>query len=373
MVAYSPNKNLALPTVAGDSGTWGGELNTSTVTPVDLMLGGVNSIALTNANYTLSGTDIQYLTQKLTGILGASVTVYSSCLGFYFVENNTTGAFTVTWQANFGSGNIGTAWGIPQGARVLFLSDATAGARPAFSCLDLQDLTAASTPPSGSMRLYAKTGDCVAIQSPAGVEFQLGKAPTYASLTSGSGTYTSPTGVVRRRIRMVGAGSGSTGCNASSAGGTGGAGAATVFGGWTANGGGAPGASGSASTGGVGGTGGTDGSGTLISRVPGENGNSNSIDYLTTKGGSSPLGYGGIEISTSGVTGTGYGSGASGTRNPAFSYVGGAGAGGEYAEFEDSNPGALSYTVGTGGTAGTGTYPGAVGQGGKIMIEEFYS
>lgn len=131
MVSFTTNKSLALPTVSSDSGVWGTELNNSMISLLDNMLGGVDSIALSAASpYTLSSTEIQNVTVKCTGTLLANITVYSACIGFYFVENNTTGNFTVTWQANFGSGGVGTGWNVPQGSRTLFISDTTAGARP---------------------------------------------------------------------------------------------------------------------------------------------------------------------------------------------------------------------------------------------------
>jgi hypothetical protein len=163
MVSYTGNKNLATPTVSGDSGAWGTELNNSTISPLDLMLGGVDSISLSSTTYTLSSTEIQNLGVKCTGTLLANVTVYSSCVGFYFVENNTTGNFTVTWQANFGAGGVGTGWAIPQGSRTWFASDTTAGARPCptwLSTLLTSSLVAAQSgnPPITGRRTETANG-----------------------------------------------------------------------------------------------------------------------------------------------------------------------------------------------------------------------
>jgi hypothetical protein len=134
MPSYSTNKLLSLPTVTGDSGVWGNELNDDTITPVDLMLGGVLGVGLSSTNYTLSATEIQYLTIKLTGALLADIVVYSSCAGFYIVENNTTGAHTVTWQATSspsGGTPVGSGIVLTQGSRTLLTADLTVGVRRA--------------------------------------------------------------------------------------------------------------------------------------------------------------------------------------------------------------------------------------------------
>ena len=385
MVSYTPNKGLALPAVAGDSGVWGGELNNGTTTPVDLMLGGANTVTLASANYTLSSTDILYLTQKLSGTLLANVIVYSASSGFYFVENNTTGSFTVTWQANFGTGNVGTAWLVPRGARMLFISDSTSGARPApgwptLSCADLQEIGTPGAPPSGYVRLYAKSGDIMATLTPGGTECLFGVKPTVRIITSGTGTYTPPAGVVNIRVRMRGPSGGSGGAQ-----GNGGAASGpTVFGDWTAA-AGAPGVFAVGHTSGIalgatGGVGGTDGTGTLIRRQTGGNGGdgvSNGANFgITGCGGGNGAGPSkGFVGSTSSATGispvANSGAGASGGGSGVYAFDGvGSGSGaGEEVEFWKS-AGAVAYTIPTGGAAGYAG--GAAGSAGGIWIEEFY-
>jgi hypothetical protein len=151
MPSYTSNKLLSMPTVTGDSGVWGTALNDNTISPVDLMLGGVRSIGLSATTYTLSATDIQYLTVKLTGTLLADITVYSSCVGFYIVENNTTGAHTVTWQttsAPSGGTPAGSGIVLVQGSRTLLTADLTVGVRVA-------DTDRGSTAiPSGTKMLF---------------------------------------------------------------------------------------------------------------------------------------------------------------------------------------------------------------------------
>ena len=163
MVSYTINKGLSLPFPTGDAGIWGGELNTGVMGLLDLMLGGYDPISLSATTYTLNATEIQNLGIKCTGLLIADIIVYSSCVGSYYVENNCTGVHPLTWQANFGSGGVGTAWNIPQGSRTMFVSDTTAGARPvsgdvfdSWRNAGRIDQFAGSTAPFGSVLCYGQ-------------------------------------------------------------------------------------------------------------------------------------------------------------------------------------------------------------------------
>lgn len=127
----TPNKNLTLPTVSGDSGSWGPEINNGVITALDNILGGIDSISLGSANYTLNATEAQNLVLKLSGGLSDNVTVFSPIIGFCIVENNTVGNYTVTWQANFGAGNVGSGIVLGQGSRSFLVSDTVVGARRA--------------------------------------------------------------------------------------------------------------------------------------------------------------------------------------------------------------------------------------------------
>lgn len=135
-MAQTTNKALTLPSVGGDDGTWGTEFNSGVITALDNILGAVDAISLSATNYTLSSTEIQNLTLKLSGSLLANVSVYSACVGFFCVENNCTGNFAVTMQAvtstsypSSGS-TIGSGYILPQGARSWFVSDQIVGLRP---------------------------------------------------------------------------------------------------------------------------------------------------------------------------------------------------------------------------------------------------
>ena len=419
MSSLTVNKLLIEPTVTADSGVWGGTggLN-GTITSLDLMLGGVDPISLSDVTYTLNSTEIQNLGVKCSGALTADVIVYSSCVGFYYVENNCTGPHAVTWQANFGSGGVGTGYAIPQGTRAWFVSDTVAGARPCppwslstviaalaayvttdgsgnftfpdnlsvggaltvtgaldfLAGLTLTELSTPSAPSAGTMQLYGYAGDFLASQTPGGVQRIYGKDPTARSFTSGSGTATPSAGVVRWRVRMGGGGSGGTGVStggqsAASAAGT------TSLGTWTAIGG----------SGSTPGSGGTNGTGTLIYRQSGQSGQaggqgSGGATSVGGNGGGTPFGPG----AQGGAAGQGTGSGASGNNATCpgsggggaatSGYEAGPGGGsGEYVEFYISNPVALSYAVGAGSSGGISYVNGGAGANGCLIIEEFYS
>jgi hypothetical protein len=118
------NKGYSVPTTGTESGTWGTDLNTNTFAVIDTNLGGVTSIALSNAPVTLSAAQAQNLILRLTGTLTGAVAVTTPCLGLTLVENATTGAFAVTIANGFG-----TPVTVTQGHRTSVITDATNGPR----------------------------------------------------------------------------------------------------------------------------------------------------------------------------------------------------------------------------------------------------
>ena len=129
------NKGYSQPTFNSNVGTWGVTDLNGNSSILDNNLGGVASISLSNANVTLSSSQAQNLVIKLSGTLSANVVVSSPNIGFCMVENNCTGAYTVNWVANFGSGSVGSQYLLGQGMRALLVSDTSAGARVADSGL----------------------------------------------------------------------------------------------------------------------------------------------------------------------------------------------------------------------------------------------
>ena len=120
--------NLALNQPTYNSSAWNTPLNANE-TILDNQMAGTTSIALTNANVTLSGpaTDGSGQTQAmritLTGAISANITITipSGIAGRWIVYNTTSGAYTVT-MASGGGGSTVTA---AQGFNTSIYSDGT--------------------------------------------------------------------------------------------------------------------------------------------------------------------------------------------------------------------------------------------------------
>lgn len=207
--------------------------------------------------------------------------------------------------------------------------------------------------------------------------------PTYSTLISGSGTYNTPAGAIKLKVRMVGGGGGGGGANDAGAG-TGGTGGTTSFGTFTAIGGdgGSPGRTNLSADGGLGGTG---GAGSVILRFAGGAGWSGGSNYATEPaniaggGGASVFGGAGAASTTNSIRRNGRpntGGGGAGATSSTVNLGSGAGGGaGEYVEFQILQPAATySYAVGAGGTAGAagGGTAGGTGGSGVIQVEVFY-
>jgi hypothetical protein len=211
--------------------------------------------------------------------------------------------------------------------------------------------------------------------------------PTIQKFTSGSGTYTTPTGVRWIRVRMVGGGGGGGGSGNASAT-AGGSGGDTTFGTTllAANGGGG----GGVTVGSVGGSGGSASLGTgpigiaLTGGVGGGNngsGTSGGPYSLGGYGGVSPFGGAGGPsangVGVAGVTNSGSGGGGGSPANGVASLN--SGSGGGSSGFVDAIIASPSSTypyavgaAGTAGTAGTSGNTGGAGGSGIIIVEEHY-
>jgi hypothetical protein len=122
MATFTTNKGYSLPTVGGDIGSWGGENNAS-FTILDNNMGGITTVNCAgNSNVTATTTQSQALIQNLTGVLTGNIQYIMPALGgFWFIENNTTGAFNVTVI----SAATGASVLVNQGSRVLVYCDGT--------------------------------------------------------------------------------------------------------------------------------------------------------------------------------------------------------------------------------------------------------
>lgn len=145
-------KGAYLPVVTGDSGTWGTLLNTTTFPVFDANLGGFAVQSLSGTNVTLTAGQDAFAGMRFTGTLSANIVVTTACEGFKFVENKTSGSYTVTV-----TNGVGTSCVIPQGSGVLLFIDPTYGVRavPDLSGVAGQVLTVGAM---GALLLAATTG-----------------------------------------------------------------------------------------------------------------------------------------------------------------------------------------------------------------------
>jgi hypothetical protein len=207
--------------------------------------------------------------------------------------------------------------------------------------------------------------------------------PNVTTYTSGSGTYTTPTGAKWLQIEMCGGGGGGGGGGTTGAT-TGGAGANTTFG-----------SSLLICTGGSGGTTaassnyGFGGSATINSpatglALSGGNGQGGAAYALSgfwagAVGAVNPFGGSGGSANNnygqSASSNTGAGGGGGGSNSNGGGYGGGGGAGGYIKAIISSPSSTYSYAVGAGGTAstaGTNGYPGGLGAAGVIFITAYF-
>jgi hypothetical protein len=125
MCPQTVNKNYEVQSTGTNTGAWGTVLNEDMIEIVDRNMGGLVSKSLSSSNVTLTTEESQNAIVRLTGILTGNVQITTSCIGFVFVENLTTGAFAVTVR----NSSVATAATIAQGSRQTVLSDATNGCR----------------------------------------------------------------------------------------------------------------------------------------------------------------------------------------------------------------------------------------------------
>ena len=212
---------------------------------------------------------------------------------------------------------------------------------------------------SGEIKLQSAGADIATVNS-SGITMASGKSvsgnpPQVTVLTSGTGTYTTPTGAAYLIIEMVGGGSGGSGAGISGTAGT--SGGNTTFGTsfLTCNGG----TGGSAPTSGFGGT--ATGGDINVQGSPGSGGwdcRSDSEYQQGGNGGDSFFGGGGrggfVNVGGNAV-GYGSGGGGGGVVNTSNAFTGGGGGAGGYLKKTITSPSSsYSYAIGAGGAGGAG-------------------
>lgn len=246
-VTYTGNLKLGLPTTGTESGTWGDVVNQQITTLVDQAISGTVSLtSMTNADYTLTNgngnnpNEARYMALLVPSSLtltAARNIIVPNTSKMYIVQNSTTGGFAVTVKTSAGSGIS-----VPNGSRALLYCD---GANVLDGTTYMSSLTLGSglgvaSGGTGSTTLTANNvllgngTSAVQVVAPStsgnvltsnGTTWQ-STAQTYTGIksnqytTTGSTTFTIPTGISSLKVTIVGAGGGATTDSAGGGGGT---------------------------------------------------------------------------------------------------------------------------------------------------------
>lgn len=122
---FSPNKDFELQATGENQGTWGIKTN-SNLSIIDLNFGGRLNISVAgSSDVVISDSQAENVYHVITGLLTGSIQYKLPAAGsFYFLNNGTTGAFTLTAICFGGTGIV-----IPQGATVgVFVNPDTSAA-----------------------------------------------------------------------------------------------------------------------------------------------------------------------------------------------------------------------------------------------------
>lgn len=123
---YSTNLRIELPGLGEQVHTWGTTMNTNLGTLLEQAITGVVSVAMTDANYTLttsngSSDEARNATIELTGALTDSRNVVCPTVDkLYLVYNNTTGSQSIVFKTSAGSGIT-----VPNGKKRFVYCDGT--------------------------------------------------------------------------------------------------------------------------------------------------------------------------------------------------------------------------------------------------------
>jgi len=169
--SYTPSLRLVLPVTGELTGTWGDVTNQGLTELVDASIAGTASITMLDANYTLSTADgtadeARKMFVVATGALTAARNIICPTASkLYFVANNTTGGFAVTFKTS-----AGTGISIPNGEAMVLYCNGTnvINAITNFNELDVQTLGAGVLTATGDSA-FDSTG---AVKIPVGTTAQ---------------------------------------------------------------------------------------------------------------------------------------------------------------------------------------------------------
>ena len=124
--SYTTSLRLTLPATGELSGTWGTTVNTGITELTDAAIAGYVSVAMTDADYTLTVANgltdqARRMMLNITGTLTVARNVICPTASkLYIIKNSTTGGFAITLKTSAGSGIS-----IPNGSSMLLMCDGT--------------------------------------------------------------------------------------------------------------------------------------------------------------------------------------------------------------------------------------------------------
>ncbi len=141
---FTALKGYSVQAATSNSGVWGAgnpgnDLNTGVMGIIDLNMAGVQSKSLTSSNVTLTSTEAQNVLLRLSGTLLANIIITTPGLGFYIIENGTSGNFTVEIEY---TGGVGASVFVEQGVLTFVFIDSTAGVQQVNAFPDLVAINA---------------------------------------------------------------------------------------------------------------------------------------------------------------------------------------------------------------------------------------
>jgi hypothetical protein len=159
--SYTPSLRLVLPVTGELVGQWGDVANDGLTELVDAAIAGTATVAMTDANYTLTFADgatdeARRMFVVLTGALTAQRNVICPSVSkLYFVANTTTGDQDIVFKTNAGTGIT-----VPNGAAMVLYCDGTnvVNAITYFDTLDVGTLDVGGALTVGGEGDFTSTG-----------------------------------------------------------------------------------------------------------------------------------------------------------------------------------------------------------------------
>lgn len=128
---FTPNKGYQLQGTGDNPNTWGIALNANVFSVMDSNIGATLNISVAgSSDVTITASQAQNINHVLTGLLTGNINYIfpASQGGFFIIDNQTTGSFTVTAKPSGGTGIV-----IPQGKKMLVFINGSTNALSSMS------------------------------------------------------------------------------------------------------------------------------------------------------------------------------------------------------------------------------------------------